>query len=413
MSIPGNLKRLLAPVAIVALLIGLIGVIAWILSIRIQTGDVYAKYSSYRTDPMGTKALFLALEAMPEFRVDRNLRKFNRLHLEEPTTILCLGVAGMARKDPTFHLSKEEQKALESFLQSGHRVVITLSSESHFKEESHSTSKKTTDSPSPTPTPDEKSKEEKDVEVNQLFSGLSVIAMNQTGVGQTMKSSTFPAVVWRGSFGFEITDSQKWQVEGTVGKKPVLVSKAVGKGRLLLFSDTTFASNEGVWQARETNFIVHLIGASRVILFDEHLLGTQETPGIMTLVRRYRLHGILVGGLLLLLLLAWQGAVPLVPSDPEKDRGVDARGNTIGRDASEGLVVLLQRGIPPQELLRDCLKRWETSARTGPLPDPDSVEEARVLAETARLDQIPQMYQQMRTLLNRRKPVPNTSHGNA
>jgi hypothetical protein len=103
-----------------------------------------------------------------------------------------------------------------------------------------------------------------------------------------------------------------------------------------------------------------LIGANQHIVFDEAHFGVVETPGVAMLMRKYRLHGLAAGLLLLAGLFIWKNASRLVPPHAEPDRP----DYIAGKDSAAGFVNLLRRSIPPRDLLTVCFAEWKKS--TGP-----------------------------------------------
>ena len=55
--------------------------------LRFSTGEVYPYYSTLRSDPLGTKALYYSLQELPGLRVERNVRPLRYLG-EEPSAVL-------------------------------------------------------------------------------------------------------------------------------------------------------------------------------------------------------------------------------------------------------------------------------------------------------------------------------------
>ena len=62
-----NGKLLFALFIVIITTLFLYGVIT-LLIMRFQVGDVYPPYSSYRSDPLGTKAFYEALNLLPDGR---------------------------------------------------------------------------------------------------------------------------------------------------------------------------------------------------------------------------------------------------------------------------------------------------------------------------------------------------------
>jgi hypothetical protein len=151
-------------------------------------------------------------------------------------------------------------------------------------------------------------------------------------------------------------DKEVWQVLATVDDKPVLVERRFGKGSIVVATDSVFASNEALSKAPVPEFLAWLIGNAHRVIFDETHLGTQENPGIMTLARRYHLHGFFLGGVLLFALFVWQSSSSLVPATDD----VGPRASAVtGQGAVAGLVSLLRRGVSRSRLLQTCFDEWE------------------------------------------------------
>ncbi len=72
---------------------------------------------------------------------------------------------------------------------------------------------------------------------------------------------------------------------------------------------------------RHAEFLAWLIGANRHVVFDEAHLGIVDSPGVATLMQRYRLHGLALG-LLLAGLFIWKNSTSYRPAP--------ARGATAG-----------------------------------------------------------------------------------
>src|SRR5206468_1904178 len=87
-------------------------------------------------------------------------------------------------------------------------------------------------------------------------------------------------------------------------------------------------------------------------------LGITETPGVATLMRRYRLQWFIGALIVLAGLFIWKNSVSLVPVPA----GMTA-GNTIaGKDAAAGFINLLRRGIPSRDLFGICFAQWKASS---------------------------------------------------
>src|SRR6185312_1701109 len=85
--------------------------------------------------------------------------------------------------------------------------------------------------------------------------------------------------------------------------------------------------------------------------------GIVETSGVAMLMRKYRLHGLAAGLLLLAGLFIWKNSTSLVPSHAE-ERHEDF---VVGKDSQAGFVNLLRRSIAPRDLLAACFAEWKKS----------------------------------------------------
>ena len=104
-----------------------------------------------------------------------------------------------------------------------------------------------------------------------------------------------------------------------VENHPVIIERKWGKGTLVLSSDSYFISNEALQNERQTELLVWLIGSSREVIFDEAHFGIYENPGIASLIRKYRLHGLVLGVIVLAILFVWRRAVSFVPPFEERE----------------------------------------------------------------------------------------------
>ncbi len=167
-----------------------------------------------------------------------------------------------------------------------------------------------------------------------------------------------PALAWHSAAVFTGLDTN-WTVLYARSNHPVVVERTFGRGSVVLASDTALHSNETLRRGRSTALLAWLAGDSRRLVFEETHLGSRLNPGIMTLARRYSLHGLGVGLLLLAGLYVWRTVTGLVPRLP--DPGTEADEVVTGKDSASGFMNLLRRAVPPAELLPLCLAEWRKS----------------------------------------------------
>jgi hypothetical protein len=150
-----------------------------------------------------------------------------------------------------------------------------------------------------------------------------------------------------------------WKTVYAVDQKPVVIERDLGKGSIVLLSDSYPAGNGAMRDERHPRLLVWLLGGNRSAVFDESHLGVFESPGIISLLIKYRLAPFLAGLVLLAGLYFWKNAIPLVPSAGPGHPGDS--GIRTDKDAVGGLVNLLRRNIPPSGLLEACFREWTKS----------------------------------------------------
>jgi hypothetical protein len=168
------------------------------------------------------------------------------------------------------------------------------------------------------------------------------------------EGSTQPA--WFSQFRFASLHPD-WRTILDVDGEPVVVERALGKGSVVLASDSYFVSNEALHAGAAPPFLVWMLGGKTEITFDETIHGSTESGGAMKLLRRYRLHGFFWGLLVVVGLWAWRSGSTLAPGSEELERGlVGAGGRVAGQEQGSGLIGLLRRSIPRDALLDQCLE---------------------------------------------------------
>jgi len=156
------------------------------------------------------------------------------------------------------------------------------------------------------------------------------------------------------------------------------MERKFGRGSLVLATDSYFASNEAIVKERYPALLVWLSGANKKIIFDETHLGLNEDKGIVSLFRKYHLHGLFISILILGILFIWKNAFSLVPADGDRK---DKNDNEIaaGKDYISGFVGMLRRTVPPAALLPICLREWEKTIKHGHKEGDGKKEKVRAL----------------------------------
>jgi hypothetical protein len=110
---------------------------------------------------------------------------------------------------------------------------------------------------------------------------------------------------------------------------------------------------------RHPDLLAWLVGSSTYVVFDETHLGIGERPGVASLMRKYRLHGLLAGLLVLALLFVWKSSSSLVPPSADGAAAPDEAAPQAGKDYSSGVVSLLRRNIPAGRIIFTCFEEWK------------------------------------------------------
>jgi hypothetical protein len=392
---PGNRK--IRSLVLPLLALGFLAGIAHLFLQRFEAGDVYPAYSSLRADPLGTKVLYESLEDLDGIAVSRNYLPIPRLRASRDTTLMVVGVPSGALE----YVDEAEVRALEAFLVDGGRLVVLLYPKPFPKavpknedaerggdedepagKDSAGDDTKTKNKKKPArDATKEKSKPEKDDDEESRFVSLfdrwrfktasdhvpSVpggdrhpSARVSAGLTGLSRSVSWHSARWFKDLG------EPWRTVYALDERPVLIERSYGQGSIVLSTDSYFVSNEAMLKERHAGLLAWLVGGSGAIVFDETVHGIEESPGVASLGRKYRLHGLFAGIILLALLFVWRHAVSLVPPRV----GTDQPGSTdaaTGKDSLSGFVGLLRRTIAPRDVLAACIEEWRqtTPKRRG------------------------------------------------
>jgi len=347
------------------------GTLYLLLQWRFATGDVYPPYSSLRTDPLGTMALYESLERMPGVTVSRDHRMTNRLPPGEGTTYLHLA----ARRRDWDELPAETFHNLERFLMEGGRLVIMFAPTEGFREEpdkkdNEAKEKKENEKKEPqkkdhiraTPTP-----EKQFISLADRW-GLDLSLRSRKGaakpsatMARNISGLALPAeLAWHSDI-FLKNPGPGWKTIYLLDNEVVVAERAFGGGSVVVATDSYIVSNEAMLRDRQPGLLAWLVGSSHHVVFDEAHLGIADSPGIAALARKYRLHGVVAALLILALLFFWKNSSSL--ARPAK---AAARPDTVtGRDAAAGFIALLRRNIPPDRVLDLCLAEWNKTFARG------------------------------------------------
>jgi hypothetical protein len=182
---------------------------------------------------------------------------------------------------------------------------------------------------------------------------------------------------WHTAMWFDKPDPSWRVIYAREKNRPVLMERTMGGGTLVLASDSYYFSNEALRAARQPELLAWMVGPNRQVIFDESHHGIREEPGVASLGRKYRLHGLALSLLVLAVLFLWRESVPFLPRQHEAKTELDA--HVFGRESSAGFVNLLRRNIRSSDLPRVCFEEWKKScARSVPAA---KLEQARQIIE--------------------------------
>lgn len=383
--------------------VGFLGVI----DKRFAEGGVYPHYASFRSDPLGTSALYESLSTMPDVTAVRNITSLNTVEsLDGDTVLLLLGLPRENLGD--LRISPNGSPVLDA-VRAGGRLVVTINPglvpekfqpvQSEEEEDWFERRRKLREERIRSrdgKSEEELEKEEEDFEkamdealgvrFTAKFGFLleSMESFERPEEGWELKPGPKKEVIalpdWYSQFRFK-KSSKEWKTIARTAGGPVVIERKLGEGSIVFASDSFFVSNEALHREAAPEFLVWLLGDKTKVVFDETIHGVQESGGAMVLMREYRVHGVFFGLILFAALWAWRSSSPLAPGEDFSGSGLAASAGAVaGEESSSGLTRLLRRSIAPKQLLRQCLELWEES-RKRELPKEAQKKIASVLSK--------------------------------
>jgi hypothetical protein len=346
--------------------------------IRLETGDSYPEYSTYRADPKGLKAFYESLQGTDQIQARRRLQNSKILPSGENQLLVVAGL----RADQQI-VSEEDSQLFDHWLATGGRLLIALGPEP-------SQTLKT--SPSSPTIQEESNPSSVPWQILIRRWGAQIAPLSDIRSATASSPLFGPIPRWLGR-NFFARLTPEWKVIAVQDGKEVIVERAFGQGSIILLADSYPLSNEALATDRNTGFLLWLIDNRRGVLFDETHLGLTEHPGIMTLANRFGLQGTLFSFVAVLLLFIWKCQYALVPR-PKLDQ------NSLivsGHSSEQAFLNLLPRAVPSKDLLKVCISTWLQTAR--PTPAQLSIlEEFR--SDPAPVKPILERYNRLTALLN-------------
>jgi hypothetical protein len=362
----------LRAVIFVVIIAGFVFGVLKLFFLRFESGDMYPAYSSLRSDPLGSRALYRSLENINDALVRRNYISLQNLEFNESTAFFYLGTAVFDSDS----VSTEWFKVFERLTNSGGRLVMSFLP----------LDKKPANWRMPgCVQPGEKTEDDQNLpeRPGPLSHDLpsSCVALKEKWGLKFAFAETLPdkatrvdkdlseghlqdlpqQISWHTALHFDALD-ENWRVIYAADGRPVIVEKPYGRGSLVLLAESFLLSNEALRSERHPELLVWLLAESANIVFDETHFGILKHPGVLSLVKKYRFHWFIFAVAVLAILFVWKNSVYFVPP-PETHPTPPAEDFISDRDAAQGLISLLRRNIPVKQLLAACVREWE---RTKP-----------------------------------------------
>ena len=352
-------------VLMLLLLIFVLGVIH-LFMLRFKTGDIYPAYSSLRSDPLGTRALYESLKNFDIISVSRNYHSLRSLKFEPETTFFYFGVAA----DDYEWVPENFINVIDRLTSNGGRLVLSFRP---GKGRGYQ--------------PKNGIPQKKRISIREHWGigfecaeNVSTKKDNRLDLLATSTRSDLPfGISWHTNLYFRLLDN-RWQVLYLCDGHPVIVERSYGRGTIMLSADSFFVSNEALWSERHPQLLTRLVGQNSNIVFDEAHFGITKSPGVVGLIRHHRLHWFLAALAAIALFFVWKNAVFFVP--PPKD--ADSNGNDIvtEKDYTQGLVALLRRNIPSSDILQVSVQEWEQTFKKDKRLRPVTFDRIRGLIRT-------------------------------
>lgn len=341
------------------LLITLICGFAYLFQLRLEKGDQYPAYSTFRSDPKGARILFETLEEWNGGGVNPILnRTWEKPSGKESTWILLDAQSVRTLFD------RRDSIGIKKFLEEGGRLVIAFSAHElsyDFKsheppptlapsdtppENSESNSDDLESSAAQSATEEiQKQAQEKQLEKEKIEQdraryfdknywniekdfGFKIAQFSKKDFSTDNSSDEKPLSIfannphiepsesnlipWRSLQYFLLSDSS-WKILYEVQSRPVVIEKAWGNGSIVLMTDPSLMSNQSLSSMTVWQPLLPLLGIHRHYWFDETHLKVVRRFSLMQLMQKSGGTGLWIGLVILFLLWIWKNQSTLAP----------------------------------------------------------------------------------------------------
>jgi hypothetical protein len=159
----------------------------------------------------------------------------------------------------------------------------------------------------------------------------------------------------------DITTNAHWDVHLSHEQKVLMASHHLYKGRLILSLDDLWLSNQSLAIAKPTKLLQSLFAETRHIVIDESHLGLVRHLGIIDLMVRYRLQGVFISLILIIILVIWSGYVHQPHHNTPSDEGPSQL------NIEDGFCTMMRRHHSHKSLLAHCIKLWKKEQASNSL----------------------------------------------
>ncbi|EDY20068.1 hypothetical protein CfE428DRAFT_2657 [Chthoniobacter flavus Ellin428] len=386
-------KPLVRAFLAVGLVVAFIAGLSRLFVLRYEVGDIYPPYSSLRADPLGTKALAAALGELPKIEVRRNFKFLPKMHTDGPVTLVYAGVTHHA------FWTEDELTAFNELVLNGSRAVFTfypvaspptdvqetLAKDQARKKKREKTETEKGDDQKKKDARDKKDQKKKDRKTERededraQYVGFKKVAERwgfafdylpeEKGKAYDRHAALVEPgghmesdISWHSALYFRDLKPQ-WKVLYMCGTMPVVIERKYGNGSIILMADSFPISNEALRGERHPKLIARLFDGPTPIVFDEEHNDLRESSGIASLARKYQLHGVVAGLVLLAILFVWKNMARFIPPYQTK---VSETTVVAGKESSEGFVNLLRRSVHPSSIFGICFAEWRKTFKGRP-----------------------------------------------
>jgi len=361
------------------LLLLLFGVAIKVFSIRFESGSLYPPYSTRRADPVGTKALY---ETIHQLFPDSTHREEDPVRFEQtvlgPSSLMFLiGVSTSSFASGTLNWDE-----LHTKLSSGATVVIaTRPTKKNKFAQNPSTQEETENDTDEEAASDEETTREiaelESTEANHLSlqeflldSGVSIktfekgrIQNVETHLLATPLLPDFHSPLALKSINYlDLDQAELWTTLYAIDETPVVASKSVGSGTLIISADSYPFTNEGLLNNSNSEFFAWLLKEKESIRFIELHLGVTRSKGLIFLAREHGFESTLILALLAAIAFIWSSSFspsPKIEIEPFDLLADSSKGKT----SNTGLQNLLRDAYEENAIAQAAYLQWSASLR--------------------------------------------------